>query len=171
MASFLETGPTPRPGAASFGSPFSTFEFRVSILHFRVPQFSNREGRKTNEFLPPTAIYLQHNKGPDAEYFVRPKMAHPIENTGVIDCISFKVCRFNRLTHGCLESSQSESESGHPQIPTSFVSLSAASPESRSSSRVPNHESRVPAVGISDVQFLRSRLQRLDRSWHGLLRF
>ena len=37
-------------------------------------------------------------------------MAHSIENTGDIDCISFKTFRLSRLTHGCLESLQSEAK-------------------------------------------------------------
>ena len=62
------------------------------------------------------------------------KVAHLIENTGVVGRISFNVFIFHRLTHGCLESLQSEAMLAIRKHQPFFVLLSAASPESRLSS-------------------------------------
>ena len=75
-----------RPSVAG-AARVSNFESRVSKLPvsiFRAPDSAIGE-KETNGLFRPTAIYPQHNKGPAAEYFVRPKMAHLIENTGVVD--------------------------------------------------------------------------------------
>jgi len=130
----------PSPVFSIFQFPFSTSPIQQS------------GGKKANEFFRPTAIYPQDNKGPNAEYFVLPKMAHPTENTGVVSCISFKACRSKRLTHGCLESLQSEKRIW-PSANTSLLRFSLGfEPESRLSSRVANPDFRVPAIGISHVQ-------------------
>ena len=149
MASFLRTqnsklGEAPIRRQARRGE-IRVFEFPFSGFRFRVHQFSNRGG-KPSEFFRPTSTYPQHNKRPGAEYFVRPKMAHPTENTGVVGSISFKAFRFNSLTLGCLESLQSASLAVANTKPSSFHfrlrALSCLSP------RVLNRESRVPAVDV-----------------------
>jgi len=141
----------PSPESRLFKSPVSIFEFPI--------QQSGRE--ETNEFFRPTSIYPQHNKGLATEYFVRPKMAHPTENTGVVSCISFKCRTFNRLTPGCLESLQSESNLAIRKYqPSSFhFRLRALSPVRLRESRTPRPESRL--LASLHVQFLRSRLRPL----------
>jgi len=137
--------PTPDSRLPSFQVPrfpFSSFEFPLSSAILESPQFSNR-GEKTSEFFRPNKTYPQHNKGPVAEYFVCPKMAHPIENTGDADCISFKGCRFNRLTHGCLESLQSANLTIANTDPSSLhLRLQALSPVCLRQSRSTSPKSR-----------------------------
>jgi len=78
----------------------------VRLSEFSVSIPIQQSVGQTNEFLRPTSSYPQHNKGPDAEYFDRPKITHLIENKQFVDCISFIHFSFMRLTNGCLESIQ-----------------------------------------------------------------
>ena len=117
-------------------SSLSSIEFPVAIFDFP----NSAIGRKS---FRPNKTYPQHNKGPVAEYFVCPKMAHPVENTGDVDCISFKSCRFNRLTHGCLESLQSANPAIANTNPSSLhFRLQALSPVCLRKSRSTSPESR-----------------------------